>query len=183
MTLSQKFNGIIALLIAISVLLLLYLFVWMDGGEPVKEIVEGVPLVSEMISVPKEGVAQNISSFEGRVIAGETSFLLDAHKDDVKTALDGEGTVIFYFYSKWCTVCKKEIRDALVPAFEEVSAKETIGFQVNWDDRDVEPFEKELAQNYGIASQHTKVIVKQGQVLGVFTLPWTKEEYRNAINQ
>lgn len=187
MTTTQKFNAVLVILIIVSVVLSLYLFIWIgkdhtEKYDPLKatDILPGMVTASAPLG---KDIEEQGAFFDGDIIADKTSFLLEANEKDVEYALEGGGTVIFYFYAKWCASCKKEMRDALVPAFKEDSVKETIGFLVNWGDSDVEPFEKKLGEDYGVVSQHTKVVVRGGRVLGVFPLPWGKEEYLKVINQ
>lgn len=185
----MKFKTImIALLIAVIVLGI-YLFTWNSDesvDEPVSEDTQSTPLAeleTEVVLLDseegqnQEGSAGYDFAFSGEELAGKNSPLIDFNEGDYQKALESGKTVFLYFYAKWCPTCKRELRDALVPAFNEYANKNVVGFRVNYDDRDTDDFEEQLAADFGVVYQHTKVILKDGEFIESFPNSWTKEEY------
>lgn len=114
---------------------------------------------------------------EGEKLAGNNSPLIDFNEADYQSALESDKTVFLYFYAKWCPTCKREIRDALVPAFDAYEGDEFVGFRVNYNDRDTSDLEESLAAEFGVVYQHTKVFIKNGEVVATFPNSWTEQEY------
>ena len=70
-----------------------------------------------------------------------------------------EGKIIFLdFYASWCPICKEE-EPEIKAAFNELNADNVIGFRVNYNDDQTDNSEKSLAKKFGIAYQHTKVLI------------------------
>jgi len=85
-----------------------------------------------------------------------------------------------YFYANWCPICKREQVDTFA-AFNELNDQNLIGFRVNYKDGDDDADEKALAQQYGIAYQHTKVILKDGKQIGKWPDSWNKQRYLDEL--
>lgn len=56
------------------------------------------------------------------------------------------------------------------------------GFIVNYKDSETSADEVTSAKQFGIAYQHTKVFVKNGEQVGKFTDSWDTERYISEIN-
>ena len=70
-----------------------------------------------------------------------------------------EGKIVFLdFYASWCPICKAE-EPEIKAAFNELNADNVIGFRVNYNDDQTDSSEKSLAKKFGIAYQHTKVLI------------------------
>ena len=87
---------------------------------------------------------------------------------------------MLYFYANWCPLCKKEQLDTFA-AFNEINDPDLIGFRVNYRDGDDDDFEKELAKEFGVGYQHTKVILKNGERAGKFPDSWDKQRYLDEL--
>ena len=138
--------------------------------------------------IPEENNLPNGDSFRaegysGRVLAGKSSPLLDFNKSDYDTALKSGKPILLYFYANWCPLCVAETKDALYPAFNEISHDKIIGFRVNYKDNQTDDDEKNLAREFGVAYQHTKVILKNGQRGLKAPDSWDKNRYLNEINK
>lgn len=88
-----------------------------------------------------------------------------------------EGKVIFLeFYANWCPICKRQ-KPALEQAFRELSSPNIVGFEVNYNDSETDEDEKTLARKFGVAYQHTHVIIDSSEnVLLKELTEWSKEE-------
>src|SRR3989344_940988 len=100
--------------------------------------------------------------YVGQVLAGQGSPLLDFTKQDFDVALASNKLIVLYFYADWCPICIKEF-PIMQAAFNELTGSDVVGFRVNFNDNSTDEFEKTLAREYGVAYQHTKVFVKNGQ--------------------
>lgn len=121
-----------------------------------------------------------VSSYKGKVLAGTTSKYFEFNKADYDRALKENKNILLYFYASWCPICKKEQVDTFA-AFNELSDPNLIGFRVNYKDGDDDAEEKALAQQYGVAYQHTKVILKDGKQVAKFPDSWNKQRYLDEL--
>jgi inhibitor of cysteine peptidase len=137
-------------------------------------------------SVSEEVVTEEGEVFfdvEGEIIAGGMSPFVDFNQADYETLLESDKTIMLYFYAKWCPTCKRELRDATEPAFLNYYGKDVIGFRVNYNDSDTDDFEEALANEFGVLYQHTKVFIKNKEVVGVYPNSWSEEEYLSKFNE
>jgi thiol-disulfide isomerase/thioredoxin len=118
----------------------------------------------------------------GVVLAGKSAPLLDFTRADYDAAIKSDKLVVLYFYANWCPICKEEIANALYPAFNELTTDKVIGIRVNYKDSDTDEDEKNLARQYGIPYQHTKVFIKNGQQILKAPDGWDKARYLTEIN-
>jgi thiol-disulfide isomerase/thioredoxin len=127
-----------------------------------------------------EGVMTN---YTGSILAGNSSPLLDFKKADYDKALVSGKPVLLYFYASWCPICKTETRDALYPAFNELTSDGVVGFRVNYKDGDTDSDETALARQFGVTYQHTKVILKNSEQVLKSGESWDKSRYLTEINK
>lgn len=119
---------------------------------------------------------------EDAVLAGSTSPLLEYNKADFDAAFASDKLVVLYFYANWCPICRLEF-PKMQKAFDELSGGDVVGFRVNFNDSETTPDEKALARVHGVAYQHTKVFLKDGE--RVFKSPesWDRDRYLLEINR
>ncbi|MBI4122729.1 MAG: thioredoxin family protein [Parcubacteria group bacterium] len=120
-------------------------------------------------------------SFSGAVIAGSSAPLLDFNQPDYEKAGASDKLVVLYFYANWCPICKEEVENALYPAFSELSRSDVVGFRVNYNDNQTDDDERALAREFGVAYQHTKVFIKNGERVLKSPESWNKERYGTEI--
>ena len=121
--------------------------------------------------------------FSGQVLAGIQSPLLDFNKSDYDKAVASDKLIVLYFYANWCPICREEF-PKMQSAFDQISDNDVIGFRVNYNDNDTDNNEKGLAKEFGVAYQHTKVFIKNGQRVLKAPESWNSAEtYLSKINE
>jgi len=121
------------------------------------------------------------TSFSGSVIAGDVSPLIDFNQADYEKALAEKKLIVLYFFANWCLTCKKEVSEALYPSFNELENESVVGFRVNYNDNQTDDDEKSLARQFGVAYQHTKVFLKNGERVLKSPESWSKGRYLEEI--
>jgi thiol-disulfide isomerase/thioredoxin len=121
--------------------------------------------------------------FSGQVLAGTSSPLLDFNKADYDKAIASGKLVALYFYANWCPICRAEF-PRMEEAFSKIGDDKVVGFRVNYNDNQTDDDERELAREFGVAYQHTKVFVKNGQRILKSPESWNSADvYLSKINE
>jgi thiol-disulfide isomerase/thioredoxin len=118
--------------------------------------------------------------YEGTILGGTTSPILDFRQSDYEAALKTDKLIVLYFYANWCPICRAEFPVA-ESAFGSLSGDDVIGFRVNFNDNETDDAEVSLARQFGVAYQHTKVFVKNGQRVLKSPETWDKDRYLSEI--
>jgi thiol-disulfide isomerase/thioredoxin len=143
---------------------------------------------NQPVAATDSQVTENpLPGFKGKVLAGEIPYITEFVKSDYDQVKSSDNLVILYFYAKWCPECKKEIPE-FYSAFDELSKdsnkySKVIGFRVNFNDDETDEDEKKLAREYGVAYQHTKVFIKNGERILKSPETWDKQRYLDEINK
>ncbi|MEK7061817.1 MAG: thioredoxin family protein [Patescibacteria group bacterium] len=139
----------------------------------------------EMIKKDNEAMidkGETMMKYSGVVLAGKSASLLDFVKADYDAAIKTDKLVVLYFYANWCPSCKAEF-PLMQDAFNGLTTDKVIGFRVNYNDNATDSNEKTLAQQFGVAYQHTKVFVKNGNRILKSPEGWDKNRYTSEINK
>jgi len=126
---------------------------------------------------------QTVSGYQGAVFAGKSSPLIDFNKSDYEQTLKTDKLVLLYFYANWCPICRTEVFDHLEPFFNELQSDKVIGFRVNFNDSDTDDTERELARQFGVPYQHTKIFLKNGERVLKSPEAWDIERYKLEVNK
>ena len=116
----------------------------------------------------------------GEVLAGTTTPFVNFNQADYETALREDRVILLYFYANWCPICRVELTRTHA-AFDELELSNVVGFQVSYNDNETDDYEENLARQFGIAYQHTKVILKGGQQVLKNGSTWSKDRYVEEI--
>ena len=136
------------------------------SGDDGNKMAESTPLVSSTNTMIRNSGLQ----------------VLDFTKADYDAALKTDKLIVLYFYANWCPICKKEF-PIMQQVFGELpSDSNVIGFRVNYNDNQTDNDEKNLAREFGVAYQHTKVFIKNGQRILKSPEGWDEARYLREIN-
>lgn len=124
-----------------------------------------------------------VEGYYGNVLAGQQSPLFDFNKKDYDKAIASRKIILLYFYANWCPVCRVEVSNALYPAFNELTTNKIVGFRINYNDSDTNEDERLLALQFGIAYQHSKVVLKDRKEVLKSLDQWDKEQYLSELGQ
>lgn len=158
-----------------------------EGGQMMDEVENMRSSSNEEVKNNHEEVTEAqgqraVNNFEGEVLAGTKSFLLDFNSADYKKALQSDKLIALYFYANWCPTCKVEF-PKMQEAFNDLDTDNVIGFRVNFNDNQTDSFEKGLAREFGVAYQHTKVFVRNGERILKSPESWEKDRYLSEIER
>lgn len=121
-------------------------------------------------------------AYSGTLLAGDsTTPLLDFNKTDYDLALSQNKDIALYFYASWCPLCRIEF-PKMEDAFDQLDRNDLVGFRVNFNDNDTDSHEKDLAREHGVAYQHTKVFIRDGQRILKNPEQWSIERYIDEIS-
>ena len=157
--------------------------------KPVKEdaMMENPPAGGDNTVMKGETMMQEeggtmMVKYMGTVLAGKSAPLLDFTKADYDAAVKSDKLVVLYFYANWCPICKAEF-PVMQEAFNELTTDKVIGFRVNYNDDQTDADEKSLAKQFGVAYQHTKVFLKNGQRILKSPEGWDDKRYDTEIGK
>lgn len=172
-------------LISIIVLALIVIgvvFAARQNRENPTSVPDPTPTVILSSSLTDVSPSPSVQKHHGTVLAGSQSFLLDFNEQDYQAAKQSNKVVVLYFYASWCPICREEIK-VVEEVFDGLASSDVIGFRVNFNDTDTERAEQELAREFGVAYQHTKVFLKDGQRVLKSPAPWKRDMYLAEINK
>ena len=128
----------------------------------------------------KDDEVSGSMSFRGIVLAGSAAPLLDFNQEDYAAALAANKNIVLYFYANWCPICAAEF-PKMQEAFNRLDDSSVVGFRVNYNDNQTDAYETGLAREFGVAYQHTKVFLKNGERVLKSPESWEKDRYLSEI--
>lgn len=121
-------------------------------------------------------------AYQGTRLAGSaTTPLIDFNAADYQAAKNSGSVVVLYFYADWCPICRAEF-PKMQAAFDQLDGKAVVGFRVNYKDNATDDVEEDLAREFGVSSQHTKIFLKDGQRVLKSPETWSTDRYLQEIN-
>ena len=75
------------------------------------------------------------------------------------------------------------LQKELPACFDSLQTDKAVGFQVNYKDSDTDDVEKQLAKEFGVTYQHTKVILKDGKPVLKEIAQWDSGQLVDAVTK
>jgi len=130
----------------------------------------------EMMEKEHEETMEKPRIMEPGLLGGSVSRYYDWDKTKFDTAVSEGKTVFIDFAANWCGVCQAE-HPQLIAGFEALDDSNVVGFRVHYkDDQSTDEYNA-LIQQYQIAYQHTKVVLKDGKQVLKSHEAWTKDKF------
>jgi len=120
------------------------------------------------------------SQYSGVVIVDAASPFIEFKKKDYDDALKSNKIIILDFYADWCPICRGEA-PLLEKGFRDLNNPDVIGFRVNFKDTQTDEDEEELAKQFAITYQYTKVILKDGKEVLKDGEVWDTETFLSTV--
>ncbi len=120
--------------------------------------------------------------YQGRFNEGESAKIFEFRDEEYRKALATDKLIVLYFYASWCPICNGEF-PRMQQAFAEMDEDRVIGFRVHFNDDQTGQIERDLAYQYGVAYQHTKVFIKNGEKILKAPDTWDKAKYVEEIGK
>lgn len=135
----------------------------------------------QMAEMEKEGMPMEGGMMKpGEQLAGTSAPLYEFSQEKYDEALRSGKIIMLYFYASWCPNCKAEF-PVMESIFNGLTTDKMIGFRVHYNDDQTDDNARSLAKQFGIAYQHTKVILVNGKQVLKSPEAWDKERYKNEI--
>ncbi len=139
-----------------------------------KEAMEKAGMTPEEIE--KAELTENPRMMEPGLIGGGVSRYYNWDKAMFDQAVADGKTIYLEFSADWCPACKAQ-EPELVAGFAELNDPDVVGFKIHYKDDASTDEHNELIQQYQIAYQHTKVVLKDGQQVLKSPEAWTKNKF------
>lgn len=169
------------LVLSVAVIVLAFGAIFIFGSQEQKTMPseEKKAASAESSGEPKE---KKIEGYSGKVLAGNSSPFLEFNKEDYGKALESNKIIFLDFYANWCPICRAEEPEILA-GFDSLIENRLIGFRVNFNDSDTDSDEKQLAKDFNVPYQHTKIILKEGKEILRSVDQWDKGQFIKEIEK
>lgn len=136
----------------------------------------------QMMDEPGDpGAAKMQAANEKETPKGMGAPLAEYSRQRYEKAASSEKLVVLNFHANWCPVCKNEVEE-LRKAAAELDPEKVEILMVSYKDNEATDEEEALAREYGVAYQHTKVFLKNGERILKSPEAWKKERFIEEIS-
>jgi len=119
----------------------------------------------------------NPAGYDGTLIAGSTTPFYEFTPLGYETAKKEGKVILLNFAASWSGISTIAEAPVLKAGFDGLKTDKLVGFRVHYKDGANKAVEDQLAQEFDVQSEHTKVIVKKGKVISKTTESWTDEDF------
>ncbi|MCR4264293.1 MAG: hypothetical protein NUV98_06270 [Candidatus Roizmanbacteria bacterium] len=119
----------------------------------------------------------------GQIISGETTApyrMFDSHR--YEQALADEQVLVLYFCSAEDPICQVESPD-IAEGFDKLTVSNVVGFQIDYNQETMSEYEKNLVETFDIDTQHTKLVLVDGEEALRSSEAWTTPRFVEAIGK
>ncbi len=128
-------------------------------------------------------VTKNGTPYIGSTLAGTTAPLLNFTPEDYQKAQIDKKNIFLIFCNQNDTVCLIEMQNA-ISAFNQLDLPNLIGFSLKYNSPDSSAAESQIATQYQVAAEPTKIIINsKGEKIVQSTDDWNTEKYLEQLNQ
>jgi thiol:disulfide interchange protein len=110
------------------------------------------------------------------VLSGGASKYYNWDKAKFDQAVAEGKTIYLEFSADWCPACQSQ-EPHLIAGFAELNDPNVVGFKIHYKDGQTTDEHTGLAKQYGIAYQHTKVVLKNGKQVLKSPEAWDKSRF------
>ncbi|MCA9478501.1 MAG: thioredoxin family protein, partial [Nanoarchaeota archaeon] len=96
------------------------------------------------------------------VLAGTTTPLVEFTQEAYEQALAENKKIFLMWYATWCPHCRAEQKIGQ-PYLVSLNESDLIGFRVNFKDKETSVDEENLAREFGVSTQSTRIYIVDGQ--------------------
>lgn len=149
-----------------------------DIDQAMNEIAKDESMMdSETLVVQEPAMDEAISMVsEPKVIAGTVTKYYELDIAAMDKSMEEGKIVVLQFFANWCPKCKAQERE-LAAAYNELQRDDVVGFRVHYKDDQTTKEHEDLARKYGVASQGTTVILKDGKMVFKSPAHLNKEQF------
>ncbi len=124
----------------------------------------------------KEPVMEEKRVMEPGLIGGGASRYYNWDRAKFDQAVAEGKTVYLEFSADWCPACQAQ-EPELIAGFAELNNPNVVGFKIHYKDDQSTEEHKALIEEYQIAYQHTKIVLKDGKQVLKSPEAWTKDKF------
>lgn len=130
----------------------------------------------ELIEKEHEEATEKPRMMEPGLIGGGVSRYYDWDKAKFDQVVADGKTIYLEFSADWCPACQNQ-EPQLIAGFAELNDPNVVGFKIHYKDDQSTDEHNALIQQYQIAYQHTKVVLKGGKQVLKSPEAWTKDKF------
>ena len=155
------------------VIVILALLVACAPAQPAMEKLSGEDWTPEEMAEMEE---MHERTMEPGLVGGGISRYYDWNNAMFDQAVAEGKTIYLEFSANWCPTCQSQ-EPHLIAGFAELNDPNVVGFKIHYKDDETTDEHTALAKQYGIAYQHTKVVLKDGKQVLKSPEAWTKDRF------
>ena len=110
------------------------------------------------------------------------SYYVRYDKDNYEQSLAEGKVILLDFYANWCPICRSE-NPKIIEGLAELNNPNVVAYQVHFNDGETTQEHEDLAKQFGVNLQHTKVILKNGEFFSKSLESWSKDKTIEEISK
>lgn len=124
---------------------------------------QSTDILTNTDGLEKDSSSQDAQTQKTVLLAGsETTPYQEFNQEAYNQALADDKKIFLQWYATWCPSCRAEQKIAQ-PFFDSLDDEDVVGFRVNFKDKDTSDDEEDLAREFGVSTQSTKIFIVNGE--------------------